>query len=75
MNDLAHQVSPARSWIIIVLLVLLVLAKGLYAFGVIGDFGMPSWNYGAVEDVPAQSPYAEYELLPHPQHVRGARGK
>ena len=75
MGDLSKQVSPFRSWIIIALLVLLILGKGLYAFAVVGDLGMPTWSYGTVEDVPASSPYATYELLPHPQHVRGARGE
>ena len=75
MSDLVHQVSEMRSYVIVALLVLLILAKGLYAFYVIGDLGMPGWNYGAVQDVPGSSPYANYELLPYPQHVRGAKGE
>ena len=75
MTELSHQVSLLRSWVNIFLMVLLILAMGAYAFAVIGDRGMPDWNYGAVADVPAESPYATYQLLPHPQHVRGAEGE
>ena len=75
MTELSHQVSLFRSWVNIFLMVVLILAMGFYAFAVVGDLGMPTWDYGAVEDVPAASPYADYELLPHPQHVRGAKGE
>jgi len=75
MTELLHQVSLFRSWRNIFLMVLLILAVGFYAFAVIGDRGMPVWDYGAVKDVPAQSPYADYKLLPHPQHIRGAKGE
>lgn len=75
MAELAHQTSLVRSWINIFLMVALILGMGFYSFAVIGDRGMPGWDYGAVADVPAQSPYAAYELLPHPQHVRGAKGE
>jgi hypothetical protein len=33
------------------------------------------WDYPIVKDVPAESPFANYKLLPDPQHVRGARGE
>lgn len=69
------QTSVKRTWIIIVLLLLLILGKGLYAFAVVGDLGQPTWAYGTLRDVPGESPYALYDLLPHPQHVRGANGK
>lgn len=75
MNDVFHRESEMRSWLVICLLVLLILAKGLFAFTVVGDRGQPGWSYGTVQDVPASSPYSEYDLLPHPQHVRGARGE
>ncbi|MFO7932130.1 MAG: hypothetical protein ACQETG_02895 [Thermodesulfobacteriota bacterium] len=64
-----------NSWVVVCLLVLLILAKGLFAFAVVGDRGQPGWSYGTVQDVPASSPYSEYDLLPHPQHVRGVRGE
>jgi hypothetical protein len=67
--------SALRTWVVVFLLVALILVKGAYAFFVVGDRGMPGWDFPVVADVPAESPYAEYELLPHPQHVRGARGE
>ncbi|MFW6080944.1 MAG: hypothetical protein ACOC7W_03445 [Desulfosalsimonas sp.] len=75
MNDLFHKESELRSWVVICLLVLLILAKGIFAFAVVGDRGQPGWSYGTLQDVPASSPYSEYDLLPYPQHVRGARGE
>ncbi|MCF8051785.1 MAG: hypothetical protein K9L59_11155 [Desulfobacterales bacterium] len=67
--------SALRTWIVIFLMVVLILAKGAYAFYVVGDRGMPDWDFPVVADVPAESPHAVYQLLPHPQHVRGARGE
>jgi hypothetical protein len=54
---------------------LLILIQGLFAFSVVGDRGQPDWDYRPVKDVPGESPYAVYEKLPYPQHVRGAEGE
>jgi len=51
------------------------LAKGFFSFLLVGDRGQPTWDYRPVRDVPAQSPYAIYEPLPYPQHVKGQRGE
>lgn len=61
-------------WLIIVLLVLLILAKGIYSYIVVGDRGQPTWDYRPVSDVPASSPDAVYDPLPYPQHVEGEKG-
>jgi hypothetical protein len=53
----------------------IILFKGLLAFTVVSDMGQPTWAYRPVRDVPAASPYATYQLLPHPQHVRGGKGE
>jgi hypothetical protein len=37
--------------------------------------GQPTWDYRPILDVPAESPYAVYQRLPYPQHVRGAKGE
>ncbi len=73
-HDVLNE-SAAKTWIVVCLLVLFVVAKGLYAFFMIGDRGQPTWDYRPVVDVPAKSPYAIYEKLPYPQHVRGAKGE
>jgi len=62
-------------WLIIALLVLLILATGIYAYLVVGDRGQPSWDYRPVSDVPASSPDAVYDPLPYPQHVEGEKGE
>jgi len=62
-------------WLIISLLVLLILATGIYAYLVVGDRGQPSWDYRPVSDVPASSPDAVYDPLPYPQHVEGEKGE
>lgn len=56
-------------------MLVIIAAKGLFAYYVVGDRGQPTWDYRPVQDVPAQSAYAVYQLLPAPQHVRGAGGK
>lgn len=71
----AHQGSAFRTWMIIILLLLLVLAQGAFSYLVVGDRGQPNWDYRPVKDVPGESPYAIYHLVPHPQHIRGQEGK
>jgi hypothetical protein len=69
-----HQ-SVLYTWLVVWLLLLLILLQGQFAFRVVGDLGQPNWDYRPVKDVPGQSPYAIYHTLPHPQHVRGRKGK
>lgn len=78
MNDRNHHIQHAtslKSWLVIFSLLALILGKGFFAFFVVSDLGQPDWDYRPIPDVPAESPYATYQLLPHPQHVRGARGE
>ncbi len=70
-----REESELTTWIMIVFLAGLVLFQGLLSFFVVGDKGQPSWDYRQIKDVPGQSPYAVYELLPDPQHVRGIKGE
>jgi hypothetical protein len=62
-------------WIVVAFLLALIVGKGLFSYYVVGNLGMPDWNYGTVQDVPGESPYAIYQPLPHPQHVRGDKGE
>jgi hypothetical protein len=74
----AHAQKPESvlvTWVVILLLVLLILFKGAFAFFAVGDRGQPGWDYRPLGDVPAESPYGVYQPLPYPQHVRGAGGK
>ena len=70
-----HEPSTFRTWVIIVLLLVLILIKGGLAYFVIGDLGQPDWDYRPVQDVPGESPYAIYPSLPYPQHVKGEKGE
>jgi len=75
MEHSDHKESSIASWIIIVLLLAWIFGKGFFSFFVVGDLGQPTWDYRPIKDVPAESPYAVYELVPHPQHVKGANGE
>jgi hypothetical protein len=75
MEHSDHKESSFVSWVIIFLLLALILGKGLFSFLVVGDLGQPTWDYRPIKDVPAESPYAVYELVPYPQHVKGAEGE
>lgn len=70
-----HKESSFVSWVIIFSVLALILGKGLFSFMVVGDLGQPTWDYRPIKDVPAESPYAVYELGPYPQHVKGAEGE
>ncbi len=78
MNDTHHYVehaSSVKTWLVVAALLVFILGKGFFSFFVVSDLGQPDWDYRPIPDVPAESPYATYRLLPHPQHVRGARGE
>jgi hypothetical protein len=63
------------SWIIIGLIVGAILIRGMFTYYWVGSMGMPDWDYGAIKDVPAESPYGVYDKLPNQQHVRGRGGE
>jgi len=67
--------SEKLTWVCILVLAVGFLIFSFFAYRVVGDMGQPTWNYGTVKDVPAESPYGVYEKLPYPQHVRGAEGE
>jgi len=75
METQSTELSAAKTWILVFLLVLFVLVKGFFVLSVVGDRGQPTWDYRPVNDVPGESPYAVYDVMPFPQHVRGARGE
>ena len=75
MKTGSTELSVTKTWMLVFLLVLFVLAKGFFVFSVVGDRGQPSWDYRPVNDVPGESPYAVYDVMPFPQHVRGAEGE
>ena len=75
MQEEMTRKSSISSWLIVILLALVILIKGFFAFFVVGDQGQPTWDYRPVQDVPGESPYAMYDALPYPQHIKGAKGE
>jgi hypothetical protein len=75
MTHTAENESVWRTWIWIIVMVTIILGKGFWSFFIVSDLGQPTWSYRPVEDVPAQSAYAVYQLLPFPQHVKGRMGE
>lgn len=71
MERMQHRDSALLTWVVIFLLLLIVSFKAGLAYFIIGDRGMPDWDYRPVKDVPGESPYAIYEVFPFPQHVQG----
>jgi len=71
----ASNESVGAAWVFIFILALLFAIQSFLAYKVIGDAGQPSWSYGAVRDVPGESPHAIYPAVPYPQHVKGAKGE
>jgi len=75
LNRRQTEDGSLAGWLVLLLLIALILVKGFLTFTAVGDRGQPTWNFGVVQDVPGQSPYAIYPKLPYPQHVRGQEGK
>ena len=75
MENQAHEASAVKTWFIILLMVMIVLFQGGLSYFVVTDRGQPDWDYRPIKDVPGESPFALYEPLPFPQHVRGKKGE
>ncbi len=75
MGNNGKKESLLRTWIWILFMLVIILGTGGYAFYVVSDKGMPTWDYRPVKDLPAESVYAEYEKLPFPQHIKGKGGE
>jgi len=67
--------SNFRDWVIIFVLAVSFACWGLFIFFAVGDKGPPSWNFGAVRDIPGESPYSTQQMgkggrdVPEPQHI------
>ena len=70
MDQTVLKESGLKTWVVIFFLLVIILFQGALSFFVVGDLGQPEWDFGAVKNVPGESPYAVYQLS-NPQHVRG----
>ena len=75
MDKKISKESAFATWIVIFLLLAGIVLTGMLGFYLVGDQGQPSWDLRPAKDVPGESPYAMYQELPFPQHVRGAKGE
>jgi hypothetical protein len=75
MSEHMQKESVLKTWLLVFSLLALILGKGFFAFFVVSDLGQPTWDYRPILDVPAESPYAVYEPMPFPQHIRGPEGR
>ena len=50
--------STLKNWLVPIAIAVLFLVWGLVIFFMVGNKGQPPWDFGAVEDIPGQSPYS-----------------
>jgi len=50
--------STLKDWLVPIAIAVLFLLWGLVIFFMVGNKGQPPWDFGAVEDIPGQSPYS-----------------
>lgn len=50
--------STLKDWLVPIAIAVLFLVWGLVIFFMVGNKGQPPWDFGAVEDIPGQSPYS-----------------
>ncbi|OPY67399.1 MAG: hypothetical protein A4E57_02336 [Syntrophorhabdaceae bacterium PtaU1.Bin034] len=62
-------------WLLVCGVSLAFAIYGLIIFLVIGDKGVPAWDFGVVEDTPGKSEYSTFSgngmAVPEEQHVAG----
>ncbi len=75
MSGLKIKDTMVGTWIWITTCVCIVLGVGIFTFYVVGDKESLSWDYRPVKSLPSESPYAEYQKAPFPQHIRGKGGE
>ena len=78
MDHLTHATSAFKTWLIVLALIGIVAFQGWLTFTVIGDLGMPDWDYRPIADVPGESAFTlmhPFHPLPYPQHIREEHGR
>ena len=57
-NKISKRFKGVKTWAFVLLLVCYIFAFGSIVFFAVGDRWPADWNFGAVPDVPGQSPYS-----------------
>lgn len=52
------RLEKIKTWLIVLLMVVGILGYGTIVYLSIGDKGPPPWRYGAIPDVPGESPFS-----------------
>ncbi len=73
-NDRRFRRQVLHGWLVVCAIAVAFVLYGLFAFFVVGDKGVPDWDFGNVPDVPGQSSYSTYPYrgrvpVPETQHV------
>lgn len=63
------EIGGLRSWLVVVGIAVAFLIWGLLVFVWVGDKGVPTWNFGVVEDIPGQSLYSTHQMRRFPSLV------
>ena len=50
--------ADIRSWLIVIGIAALFFIWGLFIYSSVGDKEPPDWDFGAVQDIPGESPYS-----------------
>ncbi len=54
----SETLEKIKTWLIVLLMVVGIVTYGIVVYVTIGDKGPPDWNYGAISDVPGESPFS-----------------
>ena len=54
----SETLEKIKTWLIVLLMVIGILTYGIVTYVAIGDKGPPDWDYGAIKDVPGESPFS-----------------
>jgi len=55
----SEPLEKLKTWLIVFLMVFGILAYGIITYISVGDKGPPGWRYGAIKDVPGESPFSK----------------
>jgi hypothetical protein len=72
MEAIRDRRGVVAGFLVVSLIAALFLGYGVFMYFAIGDKGPPDWDFGSIEDTPAQSPYSTAPPgATEPQHVNG----
>jgi hypothetical protein len=56
------RIEKVKTWLIVFLMAAGILGYGIIVYLTVGDKGPPAWRYGAIADVPGESPFSTEPL-------------